>query len=316
MVYSGNEIDLVYLWVDGNDPVWLSKKFSVISDSSKFTKPDTAGRYESNDELKFSLRSVEKHLPWIRKIFIITDNQKPHWLDENHPKIEIIDHKDILPQEILPCFNSVIIELFLYKIPDLAPRFLYANDDMFVHADLEPSFFFKEKTGFPIVRLQYQFMLETELKFKMRYKKNLNNYRRSIYNALRLIRNRFNKTYPGVLHHNIDAYLKEDFRKVIEEEFAEDFQATLHNRFRNANDIQRIIFQFYALAKKRGHLRFASRNESCRIRVHRPDFMKTIECFDPKLFCLNDTEYSTDADRARIKPFLETLFPEKSVFEL
>lgn len=311
-----NSIDLVYLWVDGKDPVWLNKKLSVLTESDKCTEPNMVGRYESNDELKFSLRSIDKHLPWIRKIFIITDNQKPHWLKEDHPKIQIIDHKDILPHDILPCFNSVVIEIFLHKIPDLSPRFLYANDDMFVHADLEPSFFFKEKTGFPIVRLQYQFMLETELKLKMRYKKNLNNYRKSIYNSLQLIRNRFNKTYPGILHHNIDAYLKEDLKKVVENEFEEEFKATLHNRFRSANDIQRIIFHFYALVKKRAHLRFTSRYESCRIRVHRPDFMKSIKHFNPKLFCLNDTEYSTDADRARIKPFLETLFPEKSSFEL
>lgn len=307
-------IDLVYLWVDGSDSKWQKKRLSIMENSNMDVVPNFSGRYQSNDELKFSLRSVEKHLPWIRKIFIVTDNQKPKWLKAEHPKIQIVDHKDILPSEILPSFNSAIIELFLHKIADLSEHFLYANDDMFVHADLAPDFFFNKKTGYPIVRFQYQFMLNTELKFKIRFKDNLNNYRRSIYNSLRLIKERYGKSYPGVLHHNIDAYLKEDFKNVLEE-FKEDFDKVLHNRFRDPSDIQRIIFQLYALVHKHAHVRYANRSESSRIRVHRPDFMEHIKRFNPKLFCLNDTEYATDDDRARIKPFLEKLFPEKSSFE-
>ena len=63
-------IDLVYLWVDGNDPKWLEKKNRFIE-----KKINTVGRYQDNQELKYSLRSIEKHLPWIRKIFIVTDDQ-------------------------------------------------------------------------------------------------------------------------------------------------------------------------------------------------------------------------------------------------
>ncbi|NLN49844.1 MAG: glycosyltransferase, partial [Clostridiales bacterium] len=293
MAFFKYDIDLVYLWVDGNDSNWKKKQLALIEDSNNKDKPNIAGRYESNDELKYSLRSVEKHLPWIRTIFIITDEQKPNWLKEHHPKIKIIDHKDILPHDILPTFNSTVIELFLYKIADLSDRFLYANDDMFVYKDLEPSFFYNKKTGFPIVRLQYQFMLNTELKFKLKYKKNLNNYRKGIYNSIQLVKKKFGKTYPGVLHHNIDAYLREDLRHIVEEEFKDDLKPVMQNRFRNPNDIQRILFHFYSLTRKRAHLRFTNRNESCRIRVHRPDFMKSIERFNPKLFCLNDTEYAT-----------------------
>ena len=48
-----NNIDLVYLWVDGNDPSWLKKRHIFRS------KINTTGRYEDNHELKYSLRSVE-----------------------------------------------------------------------------------------------------------------------------------------------------------------------------------------------------------------------------------------------------------------
>jgi hypothetical protein len=309
-----NNIDLVYLWVDGNDPVWNAKKQTALKDNSSSKRINTNGRYIDNEELKYSLRSVEKHLPWIRKIFIVTDNQRPTWLDENHPKIQLISQEDILPSEANPCFNSVVIEYYLYRIPGLSNHFLYANDDMFVHADLQPSYFFAED-GFPIVRFQYQFMQRTEIKLKKLFGIRINNYRKSIENAVDLIDRRFGVFYPGAPHHNIDAYLKDDFRQVVEEVFKMELQPVLKNQFRNPSDVQRVVFQYYLLAIKHGHLKMVNRKESCRIRLQNPDFMGYLKRFNPDLFCLNDTERATDDDRARVKPFLEALYPEKSSFE-
>ena len=34
-------------------------------------------RYRDSEELRFSLRSLVKFAPWIRRIFIVTDNQIP-----------------------------------------------------------------------------------------------------------------------------------------------------------------------------------------------------------------------------------------------
>ena len=172
-------IDLVYLWVDGNDPEWLKKK-QLFMDK----KINTVGRYQDNQELKYSLRSVEKHLPWIRKIFIVTDNQIPTFLDTNHPKIEIVYQSDIIPKEIGQTYNSVIIEYFIYKIPDLSEHFLLACDDMFIHANLAPSFFFKD--GIPVVRMVYNPLIKWKLKLKKALNIHINNYRLSIENAYRL----------------------------------------------------------------------------------------------------------------------------------
>ena len=77
----------------------------------------------------------------------MTDNQIL-LLDVNHPKIKIVDHTELLPKEILPTFNSSVLDYFIYKIPDLSEHFLYANDDMFINADLSPSFFFNEEFPF------------------------------------------------------------------------------------------------------------------------------------------------------------------------
>ena len=123
MKSDSSSIDLVYLWVDGNDPKWLKKRSLLFKEIGRNISTNFNGRYANNDELKFSLRSVERYAPWIRKIFIVTDDQTPEWLDIKNPKIKIIDHKEILPDESLPCFNASVIEHFLHKIPNLSEYF-------------------------------------------------------------------------------------------------------------------------------------------------------------------------------------------------
>ena len=50
----GIKIDLVYLWVDGNDLVWLKKRQPYLK-----KEINTTGRYQDNQELKYSLRSID-----------------------------------------------------------------------------------------------------------------------------------------------------------------------------------------------------------------------------------------------------------------
>lgn len=133
--------DLVYLWVNGSDPEWQQKKRLFTGQLSDNSEQNNLGRYISNDELRYALRSAAKNVPWIRKIYIVTDNQKPEWLDETHPKIQLVDHTEIMPAQILPCFNSSVIEYFIHKIPGLSDRFLLSNDDLFFNASLSPDFF-------------------------------------------------------------------------------------------------------------------------------------------------------------------------------
>ena len=54
-----NGIDLVYLWVDGNDPVWRAKRNAFMGKAQDDSPENCKGRTADNDELKYSLRSVE-----------------------------------------------------------------------------------------------------------------------------------------------------------------------------------------------------------------------------------------------------------------
>ena len=78
------EIDAVYTWVNGSDPVWLKEMLfyksqldSKRSDLSDSVDSFSQSRFRDNDELRYSLRSIEKFAPWIRKIFIVTNGQVP-----------------------------------------------------------------------------------------------------------------------------------------------------------------------------------------------------------------------------------------------
>lgn len=308
------DIDLVYLWVDGNDAVWQAKRNACIGRPEENSAVNCEGRYANNDELKYSLRSIEKYAPWIRHIFIVTDNQVPVWLDTANPKIRIIDHTEIVPRECLPCFNSSLLEHFLYKIPGLSEYFLYANDDMFVNKPVTQTTFFAED-GLPLIRLNRRPFRKLALLFKEKILgKQLSNYNRIIQNAAKLVERRFGIYYSGKAHHNIDSYLKSHYRHT-EQMFDNEIRLTYSNHVRSANDIQRSLFSYVALAERQAHLCYVTQKTSFRLHIDNEGNYRKLERYNPLLFCMNDSEYATDSDRIRAKAFLEKRFSEKSQFE-
>ena len=138
-------IDLVYTWVNGSDEKWLAEK-------AKHRPPSAADnrtrRFRDNDEIRYSLRSVEQFAPWIRHIFIVTydENSYPSFLVPDHPKITIVPHSVIFKNKThLPTYNSCAIEANIGNIPGLSSRFLYANDDMMFGAPVTKNDFINNK---------------------------------------------------------------------------------------------------------------------------------------------------------------------------
>ena len=310
------DIDLVYLWVNGNDPAWKAKHDAFIGIKPTDDATDGKGRYVSHDELKYSLRSVEKYAPWIRRIFIVTDNQVPAWLNTTHPKVQIVDHTEILPSEALPCFNSVVIEHHLHRIPGLAEHFLYANDDMFFNRPVTPADFFSAKDGLPIIRFNRRPLRKWGTWFRLRVlHKSLNNYKLSIHHAALLVESRYGTYYSGKGHHNIDAYLKSTYA-FTRELFKAEIDATLANHVRADNDIQRNIYSYVALAEHKGHRHYVTQHTSFRFHIDNHRLYKKLKRYHPMLFCMNDSQYANDADRDKAANFLSSYFTQKSSFEL
>ena len=137
------EIDFVVTWVDMDDPKWKEdfKKYSGKIDNTK--NEVSEARFRDYGFLKYWFRGVEKFAPWVRKVHFVTCGQKPEWLNENHPKLSLINHSDYIPEKYLPVFNSSLIEIYLHKIPGLADNFVYFNDDFFIINNIPKERFFK-----------------------------------------------------------------------------------------------------------------------------------------------------------------------------
>jgi hypothetical protein len=120
-------IDIVYTWVDGNDPAHF-QQVKKYGSHKKHLNPE---RYRDLFEmLKYSLRSVEQYAPWIRNIHLVTARPHvPSWLDVTHDRVYVHHHDELIPSEYLPTFSSRTIESFLHKIPDVSDTFIYLNDD-------------------------------------------------------------------------------------------------------------------------------------------------------------------------------------------
>ena len=281
------DIDLVYFWVDGNDPKWRAKHDAFCGKTSGTVETNGINRFANNDELKYSLRSVAMYAPWIRKIFIITDDQVPVWLDTSNPNVKIIDHKDILPAESLPCFNSCLIGHYAYRTP-----------------------------GLPIVRLRRMYFRKLRWSFRENVrKKTLSNYRRTLQRASQLVSDKFGHYYTGIPHHNINALLKSVCRDVAENIMRDEFVANNKNHIRNDDDVQNVVFSYVALAEKRGKLRYVTDKESMIVKIHKDKHYERLDKYRPMLFCMNDSEYANDRGRAMAKAYLEKRFPDKSEFE-
>ena len=140
-------IDIVYLWVDGADPVWQAKRQRAYAAWVQHNPDElamfgnSAGRYRDNDELLFNLRSLEKFYPDHGHIYIVTDAQVPAWLQPSD-RLSIIDHRSLLPSADVLAFDSGHIESYLHHIPGLSERFFYLNDDVFFGADVDVAWWF------------------------------------------------------------------------------------------------------------------------------------------------------------------------------
>ncbi|MEU7908081.1 stealth family protein [Actinoplanes sp. NPDC049118] len=139
-------IDAVYTWVDGGDPDWLQRKNAALASLGQQqinTIATNQSRFISRDELRYSLRSMAAFAPWIRRIFLVTDDQIPPWLDESAPRLTVVSHRELFGDTgALPTFNSHAIESRLHRIPGLAEHFIYFNDDMFFGRPVLPTAFF------------------------------------------------------------------------------------------------------------------------------------------------------------------------------
>ncbi len=146
-MHHDSPIDIVYLWVDGNDVRWRAKRQAALqqmpsdANATMARYSNVEGRFRDNHELRYSLRALEKFFPNHGHVYIVTDAQVPHWLSPSE-RLTLVDHRDLMPQECLPIFDSGHIESWIHHIPGLSERYFYLNDDVFFGAPVKVSDWF------------------------------------------------------------------------------------------------------------------------------------------------------------------------------
>jgi hypothetical protein len=149
---------------------------------------------------------VEKNMPWINTIHLILSNkgQEPSYIPKN---CVIVYHKDFIPQKHLPTFNSCTIEMFLWNIPNLSEKFIYANDDMLPIKPLKPSDFYYNG------KIKMNFAHDN-------FDKSMKEYKRQCYNSYRDCQRisdlTYNKEYFEFPQHTMTPMILSDCKECFE----------------------------------------------------------------------------------------------------
>jgi len=166
-------IDVVISWVDGKATKHEKKIQSyidkeVINNSHGIKKT----RFKSINEIEYCVLSILKFAPFVKNIFIVTDNQDPKIFNavktnfpERFTNIKIIDHKEIFEnyERFLPVFNSRSIESMIWRIKDLSNNFVYFNDDFFIIRPIKISDWFIN--GNPVLRGNWKLAPKKQIKW-------------------------------------------------------------------------------------------------------------------------------------------------------
>ena len=292
-------MDIVITYVNGLDPVWQA-------DYQKYTdSPILEKRFRDWGTLHFLFRGIEKHMPFIRKVFLVVshESQVPQWV--NRETVNVVLHKDFVPAEYLPTFNCNTLEMNLHRIEGLDEEYLYFNDDLFPVRDCSPEDFYRD--GKALIGFTRHFLCSGMFK-------------RICRNSDRLARKALGMT-PScsfVRPQHICAPMLRSECERLAETVKDDISAA-YTRIREAGNYNQYMFTDYlfyqgkALSEK-----ISSKHLSVAV-SSRKRICSAIEKPSRNIICINDVNLSEkrfEELRAAVLESFEKKFPSKSRFEL
>lgn len=261
-------IDFVVLWVDGSDPAWAAEKAKYAPKDPLSDSADN--RYRDWGLMRYWFRSVETFAPWVNMVHFVTWGHVPDFLNRNALKLHIVRHEEFMPERYLPTFSSCSIEANIHRIPGLAERFVYFNDDIFLLRPVAPDRFFRN--GLPCtygaeVPLQSALpdnpwrhhlandmgLIERNFSKREQVRKNRAKYVSLRYGWRENLRTLALETlYPGQFlgfkgTHGPTPFLKSVFQEVWEKE-PEALDFSCRNKFRNYGQVNQNLFQWWQIA--------------------------------------------------------------------
>ncbi|WP_196801698.1 stealth conserved region 3 domain-containing protein [Thioalkalivibrio sp. AKL7] len=243
-------IDVVYTWVDESDPEWQSLYQESVRGRQQVVgehhSASDAARFVSRGELYYSIRSVRRHAPWVRNIYVVSNCAPPSWFGL-FSNLLYVHHEDLFPGgRGLPTFNSHAIETVLHRIEGLSERFIYFNDDVFLCRDVEPEDFFCSEGG------AFFFPSPHDIPYG-RDSSSLRPVDQGAINSAALLFGSFKRRPEKKLHHTAHPLIKSILRE-IEYHYAEPVESTRGHAFRHPEDVAMAttLHAYYAYYTGRG----------------------------------------------------------------
>lgn len=340
MNHESYPIDFVLFWVDPENRKWQQEKAEYRAIEHRDPERDINGvaRYRDWGNLQYWFRGVEKYAPWVRKIFFVTWGAVPEWLNTEHPKLEIIYDKDILPDGYAPVFSPNPKEINLHRIPGISEYFVYFNDDMFLIRETEPTDFFKDglpremAVDYPLSNDldndSFHHMLFTMMGVVNGYfsKKEVQRrhwrqwytlkYGRQVINTLRTSAFRY---FSGIMIPHLPSPMRKSTYEEVWKTIPDRLMETSSHRFRDPTDLTQYIFRYWAICKGE----FSPAN----MYKYGKEFFMEDRLIDElcgaisgqkyKMICINDGRHITDFDycTSLVRETFEEILPGKSSFE-
>ncbi|MGH3703855.1 MAG: stealth conserved region 3 domain-containing protein, partial [Agromyces sp.] len=312
-------VDAVYLWVDDADPRWREKReavrLSLGMEPSPASTDDTvaAHRFRDRGELRASLRSLEMYAPWIRNIYLVTDEQQPDWLDADHGRVKVVDHREIFADpSVLPSYNSHAISSQIHRIPGLADHYLLMNDDVMFNQPVTPYAFF---TSLGQLRVNFSRTRRPDVS-----RGSQSSLERARSNSAALLERDHGRRASSLFGH-VPVPQRKDVALELEERYAEEIRRTVASPFRAPTDvvINSWLHLYTALFTGRGIQAgikfgyFNIGNPAVRQKMEKMAFVRKFQ-----VICLNDVPPpggEEEADPEWLAHWLQRVYPMRAPFE-
>ena len=313
-------IDIIIKYIDLKDPNLHRKGIHQIE------------KDVDNEELRYSIRSILKNIPWVRKIFIIMPNEKVRYFKEYKlikEKIIYVKDKDLIGFD---SSNSLAFQFRYWKMKDfgISDNFIVMDDDYFIGKRINKSDFFYVENGRVVpsiitthfiqierenVEMNYQFYKYKAKNSKEEQNNDIFNYSR--YLTYLFILNIFNisKHYPIYIpkftHNAIPCNFKE-IKEIYDFIYMSEYKSTtLNSLYRHIETLQfqTLLLSYIFIKYKR------------RIRDIKYKFIKINESisgdYNFQLFCINKGpgNYS-NFTYLKAKIAMEYLFPVQTPYEI
>jgi hypothetical protein len=316
---EGEPIDVVYTWVDSDDPHWReAMRQHAGRQGSHLDSACNEQRFINRDELRYSLRSLALYAPFVRDIYLVTAGHTPPWLNREQRNIRVVKHEAIFPNpDDLPTFNSHAIECCLHRIPGLSENFIYFNDDVFLRRETSLSTYY---TRMGLIKTRFS---RTAFVPDTRPDMASTPTDWSCYNAAAIIASDFGIRFDRKLQHTPMA-MKRSVLYEIENRYAELVSDTRAARFRSHADlaVTGSLAHYYGVSTGRAVDWQYVPGEYWYIDTGWTDFEARLEALaesDATFFCLNATRYADlplDQQEILLRQFLHESYPVPSPYEI